>query len=112
MISSSPRPCSTLDDSRPAARDEALGLAQRDGFMGRTLQAVNHMLAQPMTHSAVRIRPLLLEPLLAFGRRATSSATPRTPGKRADFLALDDDPLRGRPERIKDIPVAQTWMNG
>lgn len=35
-----------------------------------------------------------------------------TAGKRADFALLAEDPLRVAPDRIADIPVLETWVDG
>ena len=34
------------------------------------------------------------------------------PGKLADFVILDEDPRAVDPEHIKDIRIAETWMDG
>lgn len=35
-----------------------------------------------------------------------------TPGKRADFVVLEDDPRAVEPTAISDIVVSETWMDG
>ena len=34
------------------------------------------------------------------------------PGLCANFVVLGTDPFRTDPDKLKDIPILQTWLNG
>ena len=78
-------------------------LARYDNDSGRRL-GESHLEREEALRLITRTGPLIT---WTEDRKGTLE-----PGKLADFVVLEDDPLRCDEDRLKDIPVVRTFLGG